>query len=131
MGRGFTPTRELRHTNVQCGFSCGRSAHSGSDHHQQPPSLAGSPSPGNTQRRWALTSSAVGREPAAGAEAGGRTKGRGRNLRGGKKKSGCDEEGGKGGGEVGGGHLSHSLSYTKVQNVPVIPEAEVGLRAEE
>lgn len=34
-------------------------------------------------------------------------------------------------GEVGGGHLSHSLSYTKVPNVPVIPEAEVGLRAEE
>lgn len=80
MGRGFTPTHTLRHTSARCGFSCGRSAHSGSDHHQQPPCLAGSPSPGITQRRWALTSSAVGREPAAGAEAGGRMKGRS-NLR--------------------------------------------------
>lgn len=37
---------------------------------------------------------------------------------------------GKGGGEIGGGHLSHSLSYTKVPSVPVIQEAGVGLRAE-
>lgn len=34
-------------------------------------------------------------------------------------------------GEVGGGHLSHSLSYTKVPSVPVIPKAEVWLRGEE
>lgn len=47
MGWGFAPTRELWRTNALCGFSCGRSAHSGSDHHQQPPCLAGSPSPGD------------------------------------------------------------------------------------
>lgn len=36
------------------------------------PGLHGLPIPGGiTQRRWALTSSAVGTEPAAGAEAGG------------------------------------------------------------
>lgn len=34
-----------------------------------PPCLGSSCSPGITQRHWALTSSAVGREPAAGAEA--------------------------------------------------------------
>lgn len=64
MGRGFTPTHMLWHTNARCGFSCGRSAHSDSDHHQQLPCLAHSRSPGITQRHWALVSSAVGREPA-------------------------------------------------------------------
>lgn len=61
-----------------------------------------------------------------------RMEGRGRNLRGGKKKGGCKEaeERRKGGGEIGGGHLSHSLSYTKVSSVPVIQEAGVGLRTE-
>lgn len=34
-------------------------------------------------------------------------------------------------GEGGGGHLSHSLSYTEVPSVPVIPEVEVSLRIEE
>lgn len=60
-------------------------------------------------------------------------KGQRGNLRGGKKKGGCEEarERGKGGVEVCGGHLSHSLSYTKVPSVPVMLEAEVGLRAEE
>lgn len=51
----------------------------------------------------------------------------------GKKKGECEEarERGKGGREVCGGHLSHSLSYTKVPSVPVIRAAEAGLRAEE
>lgn len=48
-----------------------------------PPASLAPPSPGIAQRRWALTSSAVGREPAAGAETGERTKGKARNLRGG------------------------------------------------
>lgn len=39
--------------------------------------------------------------------------------------------GGKGGGEVSGDYISHSLSYTKVPSVPVILETEVGLRVEE
>lgn len=80
----------------------------------------------------------MGREPAAGAEAGGRKKGRGSNLRRGfikeeRKKVDVkrQEERGKGEGEVGAGCLSHSLSYTKVPSVPVIQETGVGLRAEE
>ena len=58
--------------------------------------------------------------------------GRGRNLREGKKKGGCKEakERGKGGGGIGGGHLSHSLSYTKVPSVPVIQKAGGWGRAE-
>lgn len=89
-----------------------------SDHHQEPPCLTGSPSPGITQRRWALTSSAMGKEPAAGAEVeGGCVKGRGRNMRGGfikegKKKSGCEEAGerGKGGGRWG-LHITYFIIY--------------------
>lgn len=99
-----------------------------------PPALLAPSPPGITQRRWALTSSAVGKKPAAGAEAlAGGVEGRGRNLRGGgKNKDGRrQEKEEKVEGEVCGGHLSHSLSYTKVPNVPVIPQAEVGLRAEE
>ncbi len=67
------------------------------------------------------------RGPAAGAEAWGTREGqREKSKRGRGKKGGCEEarERGKGGGEVGGGHLSHSLSYTKVPSVPVILAAE-------
>lgn len=63
-------------------------------------------------------------------------RGRGRNLRGGfikkeGKKGGCEEakERGKGGGEVSGGYLSHSLSYTKVPRLAVILETESGLKS--
>lgn len=38
---------------------------------------------------------------------------------------------GKGGREVSGGYLSHSLLYTKVPSVPVILETEAGLKSKD
>jgi len=88
MGFRFTPTHTARHTNTRCGYVVSPVAAQliqtlATPLPQPPLCPPGSPSLGITQRRWALTSSAVGREPAAGAEAGGRMRGRQRNLRGG------------------------------------------------
>lgn len=76
----------------------------------------------------------MGKKPAAGAEAWGTHRGsrekseRRKEKRVDVRRQGKEE---KVEGEVGGGHLSHSLSYTNVPSVLVIPKAEVCLRGEE
>lgn len=144
MGPGFTPTHTAPHTNTRCGSVVSPAAAqliqaldallSAAPRPTIPHRL---PIPGD--HTASLGTHILGsrhRASSWGWGWGGRMRGRGRNLRGGfikeernkvELKRQRREE--KVEGEVSGGYLSHSLSYTKVPRVPVILETEAGLKS--